>query len=288
MDDWPLLNFMHKLQNPVPQFVLGCLPAIAIIGASPEKGFKKKFLWMLRCLACPFTGLFYTFIIENKETSIFAYWLPSERFITDNNGKVRNIPFGYHYKAISNLTKTQKECIKECIAEASILERLSPLVSAYYIIISLLSGIARVFSPGACTDWPYISVLLAWTIVVVYKRSICGKILVKSPEDMLQEYVNNKKLVLDEHIYVKDLNEKDLKLRRTLIIIIGLVSIIFPWLSVFMAYNTPPVGFFCRSSYLTVICSIWTLNSAIAFICHIKGEKKANNENIIHTMYCFW
>ncbi|CAG8496543.1 4417_t:CDS:2, partial [Racocetra fulgida] len=133
--------------------------------------------------------------------------------------KVQNIPFGYHYKTISDLTETQKECIKECIAEASILERLSPLVSAYYIIVGLLSGITRIFSPSACTDWPYISVLLAWTIVVVYKRSICGKILVKSPEDMLQEYINNKKLVLDDKIRVKD-NEPDLKLRRTLFIII--------------------------------------------------------------------
>ncbi|CAG8647395.1 13409_t:CDS:1, partial [Cetraspora pellucida] len=211
-----------------------------IIGASPEKGFKKKFLWILRCLACPFTGLFYTLIVENKEESIFAYWLSSEKFITNNDGKVQNIPFGYHSKAISNLTKMQKECIKECIAEASILERFSPLVSAYYIIVGLLSGIARIFSPGACTDWPYISVLLAWTFVVIYKRSLCGKIIAKSPEDMLREYINNKKLILDERVYVKDLNKKDLIRKRTLVIFIGLVSIIFPWLSVLMAYNTPP------------------------------------------------
>ncbi|CAG8588767.1 1449_t:CDS:1, partial [Dentiscutata heterogama] len=258
-----------------------------IIGATPERGFKKKLYWIARCLACPFTGIFYMLVIENKEKSMFAYWLPSERFITDNDEQISYMPFGYYAKKILKPTNNaMKECIKDCVAEASILERLSSLVSAYYIIVGIGSGVARIYTPSSCTDWPYVSVLLAWTFVVIYKRSICGKLMVKSPNDMLNEFVNTKKLVLDEQIIVKDLSERDLIRKRTLVIFIGITTIIFPWLSVLMAYNTPPIGYFCRSRYLTVICSVWSINSTIAFISHLKGESRIdNNESFIHRIY---
>ncbi|KAF0425633.1 hypothetical protein F8M41_006309 [Gigaspora margarita] len=283
-----VLNFLHRLQNPVPQFVIGCLPAIAIIGASPEKGFKKKLFWILRCLACPFTGIFYTLIIENKEESIFAYWLPSERFISDNDERVQYMPFGYHAKKILTPTDAQQECINVCIAEASILERISSLASAYYIAVGVVSGVARVYTPSSCTDWPYVSVLLAWTFVIIYKRFICGKFVAKSPNETVKEFIDTKKILFDEQIRVKDLSKCDLKRKRTLVILIGLISIFFPWLSVLLAHNTPPVGFYCRSRYLAVICSIWSINSTVAFISHLKGESRAdNNGNIVHKLYCF-
>ncbi|CAG8593382.1 16369_t:CDS:1, partial [Dentiscutata erythropus] len=180
-------------------------------------------------------------VVENKEKSLFAYWLPSERFIDDNDEQISYMPFGYYAKKILKPTNdAMKECMKDCVAEASILERLSSLVSAYYIIVGIGSGIARIYTPSSCTDWPYVSVLLAWTFVVIFKRSICGRLIVKSPSDMLNEFVNAKKLVLNEQLIVKDLSEKDLIRKRTLVIFIGIITILFPWLSILMAYYTPP------------------------------------------------
>ncbi|CAG8559785.1 11016_t:CDS:2 [Funneliformis mosseae] len=54
--------------------------------------------------------------------------------------------------------------------------------------------------------------------------------------------------------------------------ITALLSIVYPWMTVLIVYLTPPVGNYCRSKYVTVICSIWSFNSALAYIYHIKGE----------------
>ncbi|RIA85800.1 hypothetical protein C1645_830243 [Glomus cerebriforme] len=39
-----LINFVHSLQEPVPQYVLGCLPAIATIGAAPGSAMSTYWL----------------------------------------------------------------------------------------------------------------------------------------------------------------------------------------------------------------------------------------------------
>ncbi|CAG8486262.1 7923_t:CDS:2 [Cetraspora pellucida] len=232
MSQWPVLSLLQKFQNPVPQFVLGCLPAVAIIGATPEKGFMNKILWMMRCLGCPFTGLLYVLTVltaKDKDVSMFAYWLPSNKFNTSKR------PFGWHAKKISIIsTTTIKECIEKAsvLAEASVLERLSSAVSAYYVIVGILSGIYRIFGPSACNDWPYVSVLLSWTMIALLMRAFYGKLIVKSPNCAFNDKIN-----------VDVTDERVKRVGYAIIIIAVFLSTIFPWISVFIAYYTPPVGF---------------------------------------------
>src|SRR6266542_605932 len=86
-----LLNLIFKLQDPVPQYVLGCLPAIATIGAAPDNGLMNKLIWIFRALGCPFSGLFYFC----NEKSMCAYWLTSNSFVKDRR-TISYRPFGHH------------------------------------------------------------------------------------------------------------------------------------------------------------------------------------------------
>src|SRR5438128_12562360 len=95
----------HMLQNPVPTYLLGTLPAILTIGAAPFSSLKLKFMHIFTTLACPFIGLFYFANInngkdENKEdvVDVCAYWLNNNRF----EGGVW--PFGYRVQAIDTLS----------------------------------------------------------------------------------------------------------------------------------------------------------------------------------------
>src|SRR6266496_1673725 len=67
------INFVRKLLNPIPQYVLGSLPAIAIVGETPREKFAEKIAWVLRCLGCPFTGLFYSCNVGvRKQISVYT------------------------------------------------------------------------------------------------------------------------------------------------------------------------------------------------------------------------
>ena len=55
----------HMLQNPVPTYLLGTLPAILTIGAAPFTSLKLKISHILICISCPFVGLFYFVNIKN-------------------------------------------------------------------------------------------------------------------------------------------------------------------------------------------------------------------------------
>jgi hypothetical protein len=50
------LDLIRRLLNPIPQYALGCLPTIVIVGATPREKFAEKLAWVFRCLGCPFTG----------------------------------------------------------------------------------------------------------------------------------------------------------------------------------------------------------------------------------------
>ncbi|CAI2179908.1 5043_t:CDS:2 [Funneliformis geosporum] len=178
-----MLNLIRNLQEPIPQYVLGCIPAIATIGVAPWDDFMDKTIWLIRCLGCPFTGLFYTCCVKSDVTSLCAYWLPSKCFISiDNHTKIVCRPFGVHAKFIEH-----KKIMKKCVAKASVLERLSSLVSLYYIMIGIVSGIYRVAGPTICDeDWPSIPLALSWTIPAIYRRTIRNNLVAFDPEKKLR------------------------------------------------------------------------------------------------------
>ncbi|RIA96700.1 hypothetical protein C1645_815009 [Glomus cerebriforme] len=289
-----IINFIHSLQEPVPQYVLGCIPAIATMGAAPSSGLLNKLLWIFRCLGCPFTGLFYYCNINNNPIAMSAYWLDSDQFVKKENGnenvesKIKYRPVGHYAMDIASEKEQEENVVKllrECIAESSVLDRLSSLASAYYIFVGILIGITKAINAGQCTgsDWPYLPLLLAWTLPAIYKRVFGGKMVVNDPSVILRGGGNTKELV----VRVKELqyNKKSAQDARVIITLV-LFSMIIPWITVLLAYFTRPVGYGCRSKYITVLCSIWSLNSFVAYVSHISGEKFVSGNRFMNGWFC--
>jgi hypothetical protein len=271
-----LTKLLQSLQDPAPQYVLGCVPAIATIGAAPDSGLINKILWILRCLGCPFTGLFYFCNIDSDPIAMSTYWLTADHFMKDGY-KIPYRPFGHYTReiAVDEQDVVVIKLLKECVAEASVLDRLSSLASAYYIFLGIFSGLTKAVRIGPCTgeDWPYLPLALAWTFPAIYKRVSVGRMVVNDPRHALQNM----------YLIVKDLphNKRSAHDVQVLITFV-FFSVIIPWMSVLLAYFTRPVGYGCRSKYLTVLSSIWSFNSLIAYISHISGEKFIEGNRFIH------
>jgi hypothetical protein len=260
-----LSDLIDKLLEPVPQYIFGCLPAIAILGESPMNRFAEKLAWVFRCLGCPFIGLFYTINIGGKKESRCIYWLSSNHFKEGTGGQLRYRPFGVHYMRLEKDQNDKNNImmyVEQCTATASVLERLSSLVSVYYIMIGVVAGISRV--TGAffqCQSWPYIPLILAWTIPAILRKAFSGNLVVKEPNV--------------EFTDMQIIMEHDPKVRihkRFTVTITALISIIYPWIVVLLAFFTPPIGYGCRSKYISLLSAIWSFNSTLAYLCHWKGE----------------
>jgi len=277
-----LLKMISSLQDPIPQYVLVCLPAIATVGAAPDNGLMRKLLWIFRTLGCPFSGLFYFCNINEKR--MCTYWLTSESFVKVENKNRKNTgnressilyrPFGYHAMEL-DLTQSQEEYVKECIAEATVLDRLSSIASAYYILFGIFVGIAKVTGAieNSCStkDWPYIPAALAWTFPVICVRLFNGKVVFKDPRQIFQygekkeedewdednevsEVIKEdeeKGVDQDNKIRVKNLKEDILNSKRAHTMLTAVFSVSIPWVAVLLAYFTKPIGFLCRSKFLT-------------------------------------
>src|ERR1043166_7821486 len=158
---------IYKLLNPIPPYLLACLPALAIIGASPTSNFARKLVWFFRCIGCPFTGLFYSLNIGSKRESLCIYWLSSDYFII--RGKPVEVrPFGFHVSILSRIQEHNIErCVERCTTSPSVLERGLSFVSAYYIIISVIGGIFLATGLVGCDSFPIVPILLSWTIPAI-------------------------------------------------------------------------------------------------------------------------
>uniref|UniRef100_U9U4L9 Uncharacterized protein n=1 Tax=Rhizophagus irregularis (strain DAOM 181602 / DAOM 197198 / MUCL 43194) TaxID=747089 RepID=U9U4L9_RHIID len=188
--DISIIELLHTLQEPAPQYVLGCGPAVATIGTSPESGLINKLLWLLRCLGCPFTGLFYACGIRNDPIAMSIYWLTSDHFRRDGN-ILPYRPFGLYTMKIAEDERNEEviRLLKECMAEASVLGRLSSLASAYYIFLGIFTGLIKALQIGPCTeeDWPYLPLALAWTLPAICRRVFGGKMIVNDPRVRLRD-----------------------------------------------------------------------------------------------------
>ncbi|CAG8551556.1 5001_t:CDS:1 [Ambispora gerdemannii] len=271
----PLLRKLLNFELPIPAFVVGCFPAIFTIGASPKGKLPQKLMRTLRCLACPFLGLFYTCNIKNDETAL--YWLPKSCFIGVDGSNIPYKPFGHHAMEMkySDANRAVLEKLEDCMTNASVMERFSSLASAYYIILGLIVGISRVLVPSICEDWPYIPLALAWTLPAIYRRTVNARLLVDDPKVA----IGDGKITMQKFVY-----DEDREHMHSCVVLTVLASIAVPWLSVILAYFTPPKGFFCRSKYLTVFCTIWTFNCIVAYIHHWVGE----NNKLVNRIIRIW
>ncbi|CAG8800365.1 20840_t:CDS:2 [Cetraspora pellucida] len=179
MTDFP--QVAHRLLEPIPQYVLGCLPAIAIAGASPMNTFIEKLVWMLRCLGCPFIGVFYSVNIGGKEEPRCLFWLPVEYFATSEGENPPYRPVGLYTMKLKE-NNDIKEHVNRCTAKASVLEKFSSIISMYYIVVGILAGISRTTGSHICEDWPYIPLLLSWTLPALCRRIFSGNLVVKDPK----------------------------------------------------------------------------------------------------------
>ncbi|CAG8711215.1 4004_t:CDS:2 [Funneliformis caledonium] len=215
----------------MPQYVLGSPPAIAIMGDSPYIEFAQ------RLYEYNFTVVEHT---NNEEET--------------NDKRNRSSSKIQTFLISCNETKHKenehiKEYVERCTAKASVLERLSSLVSAYYIMVGLVAGFSMVQGEIVCEGWTYLPLLLSWTIPAIWRRGFYGILIVKDPSD-----------VFDKILIIVDNDPKDkLKFhKRATVTLTALLSIVYPWVTVLIVYFTPPVGYFCRSKY--------------AYFWHIKGE----------------
>nr|CAG8520263.1 4828_t:CDS:2 [Entrophospora candida]CAG8646211.1 7872_t:CDS:2 [Entrophospora candida] len=245
------IKFVHSLLVSIPQYALGSLSAIAILGATP-----------------------------NDAVIMSAYWLEFNRFVEDNDNRaiyndggvtILNYRlFGWDAKRM-DLTTEQKELMKGCVAEASILDRLSYMVSIYYLIVGILAGIVRAIGPCIKEEWPYIPLILAWTLPAVFRRAIGGIVVVHNP---------NKRI---SGLIIISNSPKD---KRLNVIETGLFSIAVPWLAVILAYFTTPVGYRCRSRFLTVLCVVWTFNNLVSLFFNIMRIRGKNIRTFVNFYFC--
>ncbi|CAJ0825590.1 5827_t:CDS:1, partial [Entrophospora sp. SA101] len=287
-----------KLQEPMPQYISGLIPVIVILGTSPFKLLFDKLIWVFKCLGCPFTGLFYYLVIGADPVEMCIYWLPEEFFLTTNENNLDFPPVGLHAKNML-ITLEQDKIMKQCTANAPVMDRLSSLASAYYIIVGIISGIYSATGPCTPEDWPSLTLSFLWTFPVIVKRTIRTEIVVKDPGidfNELKELNRHLIRVLEENEDIEatenEFDERgerlipkkfDKSCKKFMFIITTLFSVVFPWVSVVMAFFTPPIGFFCRSKFLAGLCTLWTFNSLLECIYHINfgyGFLKGKKTNI--------
>nr|CAG8510735.1 13788_t:CDS:2 [Entrophospora candida] len=178
-----------KLQEPMPQYVLGLIPVIVTLGAAPFESLVHKLIWIFKCISTPYTGLFYYLNIKDNPVEMCIYWLPEEYFVTTKEKRLDFQPVGLHVKDML-ITSEQKKIFKNCTANASVLDRLSSLASGYYITVGIIVGISGV--AGQCDNgsWPFLTWSFLWTIPVIVRRTFgTGIIVVKDPKIELKGHL---------------------------------------------------------------------------------------------------
>ncbi|KAF0464847.1 hypothetical protein F8M41_026407 [Gigaspora margarita] len=271
-------QFIFTLLDPIPQYVLGSLTALVIMGASPADKFTEKIAWLFRCLGCPFTGLFYSINIGGKRESRCMYWLSSDKFVTDKGTAPKYRPFGFYAYEIQNADDDVKKKVEQCTATMSVLDRLSMLISSYFIVVGVLALISKTIGTINCRGWPYIPTLLSWTILAILRDAFSGIIVIKDPDKIFKE----------GQIRINE-NPKSRTHKRFTVVVAAFISIFYHWIALFLAYFTPPIGYSCRSKFIAIFCSIWSFNSILAFICHCIGEKDLTSfgQGFLHVWFSF-
>ncbi|CAJ0825567.1 1877_t:CDS:2 [Entrophospora sp. SA101] len=217
MSQNPVIEVIHKLQEPMPQYVLGLIPVIVTLGAAPFESLITQ--WK-----CVYIGSQKNILLHTKEKRLDFR------------------PVGLHVKDML-ITSEQKKIFKNCTANASVLDRLSLLASGYYITVGTILGISSM--AGQCNNgnWPFLTLSFLWTIPVIVRRT--GIIVVKDPKIELKGHLirvleENEdmdiELAIQDENLVDEENLKDFPIpspsyKRLRFIITTLFLVIIPWIS---------------------------------------------------------
>ncbi|CAG8563179.1 6068_t:CDS:1 [Paraglomus brasilianum] len=271
-----MADIISILQNPIPLYLLGVIPALFVAGDAPFSTLTSKFLQILVCLGCPFTTLFY-FVhvksgVDDDGVEVIpdnaAYWPPKDKFQfrvpnRPENNIVNMWPFGSNVKSLDfadvPIIKTR---LKECVTHISFLDYFTCILAGYFILVGIIIGIYRAVGPCQEQDWPAIPLLLSWTLPILILRVRKGKAVVREPSEALK--------LIPGHITLNDIDERIARDIRGHVLLTLLMSIIVHWIVVILTYYTKPIGFGCRSIGLTVVAVVWSCNSLLCFVhCYI-------------------
>ncbi|CAG8753695.1 12708_t:CDS:1, partial [Funneliformis caledonium] len=97
----------------------------------------------------------------------------------------------------------------------------------------IFAGLTRVAGLSACEDWPYIPMVLSWTIPAIYRRTVRSNIVVSDPRNILGE----QKLIVKKLDHINKFNQ------FAHVAFNALFSIGVPWISVLIAYFIPPISY---------------------------------------------
>src|SRR6185369_13097897 len=67
-----------------------------------------------------------------------------------------------------------------CTTRASILERGSAFISLYFLLVGIIASISAITNI-ICEGWPYIPLILSWSIPALVWKIFKGTIVVKNP-----------------------------------------------------------------------------------------------------------
>ncbi|CAG8737548.1 8085_t:CDS:2, partial [Acaulospora morrowiae] len=205
---------------------------LGIMGESPADKLSEKLTWLLRCLGCPFTALFYSINIGSEEEYRCLYWLSSRKFFLveseatnkggerQENGKEaqdseekavpQDIKEGVTDEKTEQVSgkeveqpenKKEAEPQEQSTARISVLEKGSAWISGYFILVGVLASISKAVGSVNCLDWPYIPSLFSWTFLAVYRRISSKYMVVREPNEIFGDLSVEQYFILGLHYY---------------------------------------------------------------------------------------
>src|SRR5688572_27751336 len=118
-----------------------------------------------------------------------------------------------------------------------------------------------------------------------YMKTLCRKIVemfknwfyIKTLCRKIVEMFKNEEDEPIDTILVSEPSAKKRSMEDLYDIFTAIASMTVPWGAVVIAYFTRPIGFSCRSKYLSVLCCIWSCNSVLAYFLHRGGKNVGGN-----------
>ncbi|CAG8599530.1 3535_t:CDS:2, partial [Gigaspora margarita] len=147
-----LLTAIHILQNPIPQYVLGTLPAIAIMGTTPHDKLSSKLSWYYGVLDVHSQDCFISAISKK----ILENWV-AEATLLD---RLASLVFAYYILVgiFAGISKAAGPCMED----------------------------------NSLEDWPFIPLLFIWTLPIIYVRIKNRKVVDRMELDQINEIpINN-------------------------------------------------------------------------------------------------
>ncbi|KAJ3035788.1 hypothetical protein HDV00_003414 [Rhizophlyctis rosea] len=140
-----------------------------------------------------------------------------------------------------------------CTSFSTLVDQFSSVLALYYIVLGYTSGVARLAGLCSMEGWPYIPMLYAWCLFIIFGRFRKGVTVVRDP----------RKVLGIRKVRVSRFPSKSRDDTVMYVWITYVLAVALPWLSVVFGYFTKPVSYGCRSQYLSFVCGLWTVGNTL-------------------------